>query len=150
MGLVFLIMAIHEQPNCPGKSSTFQREWRSSRGITDLPRLLQYSVNSEIETNESKATIGQNPYINGERFNSAILIRGLLASQGLDCFTSITPTDPYRVSRYEDGRGPNSILFGIGSPGGLLNQSSITAVTHCDSTTIRYGFGSWGPEPPGA
>jgi iron complex outermembrane recepter protein len=126
-----------------GSVSVFTKEFLDDTAITDLPRLLQYSVNSEIETNESKPAAGQNPYINAERFNSAILIRGLMASQGLDYFTSITPTDPYRVSRYEDSRGPNSILFGIGAPGGLLNQSSIAAVTHSDSTSIRYGFGSW-------
>lgn len=125
-----------------GSVSVFTKEFLDDTGITDLAKLLEYSVNSEIETNESKPEPGQNPYINGERLVPSILIRGLLASQGMDYFTSITPTDPYRVGRYEDSRGPNSILFGIGSPGGLLNQSSKTAVTLRDSANIRYGFGS--------
>ncbi|MES2692818.1 MAG: hypothetical protein V4773_05040, partial [Verrucomicrobiota bacterium] len=43
----------------------------------------------------------------------------------------------------EDTRGPNSILFGVGAPGGLLNQTSKVAVTHGNSANIRYGFGSW-------
>src|SRR5690606_1045965 len=51
---------------------------------------------------------------------------------------------PYRVGRYEDSRGPNSILFGVGAPGGLLNQSSKIALTGRDSAQIRYGTGSWG------
>lgn len=123
--------------------SVFTREFLDDTGITDLRELLEYSVNSEIETNASKPEPGQNPYINGERLVPAILIRGLLASQGMDYFTSITPTDPYRVGRYEDSRGPNSILFGIGSPGGLLNQSSKTAALHSDSANLRYGIGSW-------
>ena len=42
----------------------------------------------------------------------------------MDYFTSITPTDPYRVGRYEDSRGPNSILFGIGA-GWLREETEI-------------------------
>jgi hypothetical protein len=61
----------------------------------------------------------------------------------MDYFMNITNPDPYRVGRFEDTRGPNSILFGIAAPGGMLNQSSKTAVTHGHSATFRYGFGSW-------
>lgn len=123
--------------------SVFTREFLDDTAITDISELLAYSVNSEIETNESKPEPEQNPYINGARLTSGILIRGLLASQGMDYFSSITPTDPYRIARYEDSRGPNSILFGIGSPGGLLNQSSKVAALHRDGGSIRYSFGSW-------
>ena len=122
--------------------SVFTREFLDDTGISDLSELLAYTVNSEIETNESKPEPEQNPYINGSRLNAGILIRGLLASQGMDYFSSITPTDPYRSARYEDSRGPNSILFGIGSPGGLLNQSSKAAALHRDTATIRHSSGS--------
>ncbi|MDO8544297.1 MAG: TonB-dependent receptor plug domain-containing protein [Opitutaceae bacterium] len=126
-----------------GSISVFTKEFLDDVGITDIKELVQYSVNSEMNTNENQAGSNQNPIVNAQSLTPPILIRGLAASLGMDYFTSITPTDPYRVGRYEDSRGPNSILFGVGSPGGLLNQSSKTASTGRDSATVRYGTGSF-------
>jgi outer membrane receptor protein involved in Fe transport len=123
--------------------SVFTKEFLDDVAITDIRELVEYSVNSEMDTNSQGASSEQNRIIGGHALNAGIQIRGLIASQGMDYFTSITPGDPYRVGRYEDSRGPNSILFGIGAPGGLLNLSSKTAVTHRDSANIRYGFGSF-------
>ncbi len=127
-----------------GSISVFTKEFLDDVAITDISELLQYSVNSEMNTNENQAGSEQNPVVNAQSLTPNILIRGLTASLGMDYFTSITPTDPYRVGRYEDSRGPNSILFGVGAPGGLLNQSSKIASTARDSAQVRYGTGSWG------
>lgn len=125
-----------------GSVSVFTREFLDDVAITDIRELVQYSVNSEMNTNENQAGFNQNPVVNAQSLTAPILIRGLAASVGMDYFTSITPTDPYRVARYEDSRGPNSILFGVGAPGGLLNESSKLAQTGRDSASLRYGFGS--------
>ncbi len=123
--------------------SVFTVEFLNDAAITDIRELVEYSVNSEMDTNSQGASSEQNRIIGGHALTSGIQTRGLIASFGMDYFTSITPTDPYRVGRYEDSRGPNSILFGIGSPGGLFNQSSKIAETHRHSGTLRYGTGSW-------
>jgi outer membrane receptor for ferric coprogen and ferric-rhodotorulic acid len=123
--------------------SVFTREFLDDVAITSLTELVQYSVNSEINTNENQAGSGQNPIVNAQALTPQVLVRGLAASLGMDYFTSITPTDPYRVGRYEDTRGPNSILFGIGSPGGMLNQTSKVATTRADTASLRHGLGSW-------
>ncbi len=124
--------------------SVFTREFLDDVAITSLSELVQYSVNSEMNTNENQAGSGQNPVVNAQALTPQVLVRGLAASLGVDYFNSITPTDPYRVGRYEDTRGPNSILFGIGAPGGMLNQSSKVAVPHTNSAAIRHSTGSWG------
>lgn len=126
-----------------GSVSVFTKEFMDDLMITDLSRLLDYTVNSEPDTNAWQAGNGQNPMITGENLLNRTIIRGLAASQGMDYFTNITNPDPYRVGRFEDTRGPNSILFGIGAPGGLLNQSSKIAVTHRNTANLRYGLGSW-------
>ncbi len=123
--------------------SVFTKEFLDDVAITDIRELVEYSVNTEMDTNSQGASSEQNRIIGGHALTSGIQIRGLIASFGMDYFTSITPSDPYRVGRYEDSRGPNSILFGIGSPGGLLNQSSKIAETHRNSGSIRHGTGSW-------
>jgi iron complex outermembrane recepter protein len=123
--------------------SVFTKEFLDDVGITDLAHLLEYTVNSEMDTNSQGFSSEQNRIIGGHALFAGIQIRGLLASIGMDYFNSITPIDPYRVGRFENAAGPNSILFGVGQPGGLLNQSSKIAVAHRDSGQFRYGFGSW-------
>src|SRR5690606_8358080 len=55
-------------------------------------------------------------------------VRGL-ASADLtrDYFTTNIPFDAYNTSRVEINRGSNSILFGLGSPAGIINNTSKTA-----------------------
>jgi iron complex outermembrane receptor protein len=123
--------------------AVFTKEFLDDLAITDLAQLLEYSVNSEMDTNSQGQSSEQNRIIGGHALFAGIQIRGLLASIGMDYFNSITPMDPYRAGRIDDARGPNSILFGIGQPGGLLNTSSKIAATHRDSGSLRYGMGSW-------
>ena len=124
--------------------SVFTKEFLDDLAITDVRELVLYSVNTEMNTNANTNALAQNAIVGAMFLTPPILVRGIAASPGVDYFTSITPTDPYRVGRYEDSRGPNSILFGIGAPGGLLNESSKIATTARDSASLRYGFGSGG------
>ena len=126
--------------------SVFTKEFLDDLAITDIRELLEYSVNGEMDTNSQGASSEQNRIIGGHALTVGIQSRGLIAGIGMDYFPSITPPDPYRVGRFEDARGPNSILFGIGSPGGLLNQSSKIAETHRNTAALRHGAGSWGRE----
>jgi iron complex outermembrane receptor protein len=122
--------------------SVFTREFLDDAAITDVSELIRYSVNSDPHTDYTGATVGQAQ--NGSRIVPNIYTRGQVISHGLDFFISITPTDPYRAARYEDSRGPNSILFGVGRPGGVLNQTSKVANVARDHRAIRYSLGSWG------
>lgn len=127
----------------PGSISVFTREFLDDLGITDIRQLVEYSVNSEVDVGNGASGPNQNTYIDASNLNVNIRTRGISASQGLDYFTSIAPADSYRVGRYDDSRGPNSILFGISNAGGIINQSSKLAATHHDSSTVRYTMGSW-------
>jgi outer membrane receptor protein involved in Fe transport len=50
---------------------------------------------------------------------------------------SAIPMDSYNVQRLEISRGPNSMLFGMGSPAGIVNQSSSQAVLNRNSETVQ-------------
>jgi outer membrane receptor protein involved in Fe transport len=52
--------------------------------------------------------------------------------------------DSYDIDSVELARGPNSTLFGIGSPAGILNLSIEKAVLNKDSNEIGARFGSFG------
>jgi hypothetical protein len=52
--------------------------------------------------------------------------------------------DTYDIDDVELSRGPNSNLFGIGSPAGILNVSIEKAVLNKDTNQISARFGSFG------
>ena len=52
--------------------------------------------------------------------------------------------DTYNTQTIEINRGPNSLLFGIGSPAGIVNQSVAEAVLNKRKTELQYRLGSWG------
>jgi hypothetical protein len=52
--------------------------------------------------------------------------------------------DSYNIDDAELSRGPNSTLFGIGSPSGILNESIEKAVLNKDTNEVSARFGSFG------
>jgi outer membrane receptor for ferric coprogen and ferric-rhodotorulic acid len=52
--------------------------------------------------------------------------------------------DSYNIDDAELARGPNSTLFGIGSPSGILNESIEKAVLNKDTNEISARYGSFG------
>jgi len=47
------------------------------------------------------------------------------------------PFDSYNTSTVEISRGPNSILFGLGSPAGIVNQSTVQADLQHNTATVE-------------
>lgn len=47
------------------------------------------------------------------------------------------PFDAYNTQSVEISRGPNSMLFGMGSPAGIVNQSTAPAVLNRNSNTVQ-------------
>src|SRR5580658_7199178 len=71
-------------------------------------------------------------------------IRGLAAADNThDFFASDIPWDSYNIDRIDVSRGPNAILFGEGSPAGIINAGSKSAEFN-NSGNLDLRFGSWG------
>lgn len=89
-------------------------------GATTLEEILQYS--GGVETDFS-ATGDIGVHVFGRNYGTTpISIRGLLTEDQMrDGFRKIGNTDSVNVSRAEVVRGPNAILYGIGTFGGLAN-----------------------------
>ncbi|MBI4623406.1 MAG: hypothetical protein HY736_09355 [Verrucomicrobia bacterium] len=51
--------------------------------------------------------------------------------------------DSYNLERYDFGRGPNAILFGNGSLGGVSSSTTKRAQTDRAFQTVELGIGSW-------
>jgi outer membrane receptor protein involved in Fe transport len=70
-------------------------------------------------------------------------VRGLAeADNTRDFFLSDIPWDSYNVGRVDLQRGPNAILFGIGSPAGIVN-SSLNTASFRDSNKVEAQYGSY-------
>lgn len=71
-------------------------------------------------------------------------VRGLAAADNLrDFFLTDIPWDSYNVGRVDLQRGPNSVLFGIGSPAGIIN-SSINSASFKNDNKVEFQFGAFG------
>jgi len=71
-------------------------------------------------------------------------VRGLAEADNVrDFFLTDIPWDSYNVGRVDLQRGPNSILFGIGSPAGIINSSTNSAAFK-DSNKVDVQVSSFG------
>ncbi len=72
-------------------------------------------------------------------------VRGLAeATQALNFYRSIIPMDGYNTDRVEVNRGANALLFGVGSPAGIINTSTAAANLSRQTTTFDAAAGSYG------
>jgi outer membrane receptor protein involved in Fe transport len=71
-------------------------------------------------------------------------IRGLTAADNTrDFFLTDIPWDSFNTGRIDIQRGPNAILFGLGSPAGIVNASTNIA-SFKDEGGVEFRFGSQG------
>jgi outer membrane receptor protein involved in Fe transport len=100
-------------------------------GATNNQTLLVYTTNTEVGgVSGNYAGVGST-FIDGASEASNFLkpghntrVRGLdSADNTRDYFLTDLPWDSYIVDRVDLQRGPNSILFGLGSPAGIINAS---------------------------
>jgi outer membrane receptor protein involved in Fe transport len=94
-------------------------EFLSDIGATDLSEALRWGNNVQLEITDQAA----NDNVTFESFGD-FRVRGIPATVTRNFFPWRMQTDGYNVERIEEQRGPNSILFGIGSAGGVLNQNT--------------------------
>ncbi len=79
----------------------------------------------------------------GQTNATANRIRGLGTPSSAQNFyptISQVPFDAYNVQSIEISRGPNSMLFGMGSPAGIVNQSTAQAVLNKDTYSAAFRF----------
>ncbi len=97
---------------------------------TSNETLLQYTTSTEVGNLQGNFTgLGDGSQLNEtDQFRNPsqnTRVRGLTnADNTRDYFVSDIPWDSYNVDRVDLQRGPNSILFGQGSPAGLINNST--------------------------
>ncbi|MDQ8205681.1 TonB-dependent receptor plug domain-containing protein [Pelagicoccus sp. SDUM812003] len=125
-------------------------EFMKDIGATDLQKLLVYTTNTEIAGIEGNF-YGGDTWDKGHARDMLVephrttRIRGLNSADiTRDFFPSDIPIDWYSLSRVDISRGPNSILFGLGSPAGLINNTLKTPVLGESGRTFEVRFDNYG------
>lgn len=108
----------------PNQIETLTREFMQDFGLSTLDDALIYTAN--VENNSE--FISQNPGDQVTFPNQSGRVRGLaLGTLTRNFFKTQTPTDNYNVDRATIASGPNAILFGLGSPAGVIDATPARA-----------------------
>ena len=119
----------------PNAISVFTPEFIADLNAFNEAALMRYSSAAVPErTDQTAAAQGIAMDTGGFQFR----IRGQQASRSCNYFGSSIIPDTYNAERFEEARGPNAILFGLGGAGGILNTSTKTA--RAQRTFTQIGF----------
>lgn len=129
--------------------SVVTRQFLEDTGATDSQGLLTYTTNTEVAgLSGNFAGTGNVQGIDESRNLNAphtvTRVRGLEAADNTrNFFLTDIPWDGYNVDRIDLQRGPNSILFGVGSPSGIVNATTIVPFfsnhTKFENRIAEYG-----------
>ncbi|MDD2764391.1 MAG: TonB-dependent receptor plug domain-containing protein [Opitutaceae bacterium] len=129
--------------------SVVTKQFLQDTAVKNAQDLLVYTPNTEVSGlggnfsgfaglktyNESSKLV--NPSTNNR-------VRGLDAADNTrDYFLTDIPWDSFNVGRIDLQRGPNSILFGVGSPAGIIN-ASITGASYKTAYKIENAVDEYG------
>ncbi|MEO6005313.1 MAG: TonB-dependent receptor plug domain-containing protein [Opitutus sp.] len=116
--------------------SVLTKEFLTDVGAYNNQTVLAYAVNTEVggprgnfsgaNRNGSEGHVTEAANLNNPNANTRV--RGLTSADNTrDYFLTDIPWDGYNISRVDLLRGPNAILFGLGSPAGIINAGTNTA-----------------------
>ena len=135
----------------PSSISVITPKLLQDLAVTDAQGLLVYTNNTEVAGlgGNFSGVVSRGSGVNGEGQrlaspSTATRARGLTAMDSTrNFFPSDIPWDGYNISRVDITRGPNSFLFGFGSPSGISNVSTNYAMFK-DKATVEARYGSFG------
>jgi len=125
--------------------SVVTQQFLQDTGATNAADLLVYTPSTEvggIGGNFSGAA-GHSTFTESTN-NVATRVRGLdSADNTRDYYLTDIPFDTFNVGRVDLQRGPNSILFGVGSPAGIVNAST-NGASFKNGYKVEYRFDQHG------
>lgn len=137
----------------PSSISVITKSFLNDTGITDAQQLLLYTADTEIAgmngnfSGVSSRGIGVSSNAEAGRLLDpfdANRSRGLTPMDlTRNYFTTEIPWDSFNSTRVDISRGPNSFLFGVGSPSGIMNYSTNQA-EYKNEGTVEARYGSFG------
>lgn len=117
----------------PNQIETLTMDFMQDLGVTTVDQALIYTANTENSNDYMSATPGQ--FVAGPGTGGRI--RGIgTGTLSRNYFQVHNPTDNFNLERVTIASGPNAILFGLGSPAGIIDATPARAQTRKN----KYGF----------
>lgn len=128
----------------PASISVMTKDFINDIGAISVTGAMNYAVNAGNDINAGN-TANRGDTGNGligNDFN--FQVRGYRqATQTRDYFRTILDGDTYNIERIDVARGPNSLLFGVGGPSGVVNTTTKQADPTRDFGSISTRAGSF-------
>ncbi|MDR2675623.1 MAG: TonB-dependent receptor plug domain-containing protein, partial [Opitutaceae bacterium] len=127
----------------------FRYELGTEGSSTYTPVANSYSSSRKDGLSDNIAGSNSGGGMNAATNATANRIRGLGApSMALNYYMALdqVPFDSYNTASIEINRGPNSMLFGMGSPAGIVNQSTAQALINKNTGSVQVRVDDRGSE----
>ena len=128
--------------------SVLTRDFITDVGATNINELLIFSAGAEAagsQGNFGAASADDTGNAVRNSPQSATRTRGLAAPTNTrGFFTTAIPLDEYNTDFVTVNRGANAILFGIGSPAGVIDTTLVGASLSKNSSKIAHRYGDTG------
>ena len=121
----------------------FTPEFLSDFGANSLSDIVGYSPNMQVDMLDTSADANPRFLGGSDMKDTRIRVRGLSASTAPDFFETSIAIDNYNTERFELSSGPNSILFGFGAPGGLVNIMTKRAQFFKTQSSVKVQVGEF-------
>lgn len=132
--------------------SVITKDMFDDLGVTDAAGLLVYTAGTEVVgvggnfSGSSTSTYNQEYEPQRENANSENRIRGLASGDSTRNFflgVPHVPMDAYNTQSATINRGANAILFGFGSPAGII-ENTLLAPSFKNHGQVQLKYGSYG------
>lgn len=122
----------------PAAVSVFTKEFLTDIGATNVMEAMSYALNGGRDSTDYHGTV------TSDRTDGLIQMRGFAGGTLLrDYFPFERSQDMFNTERIDLARGPNSILFGIGSTGGVVSATTKQADPRRAFAQAQLRVGSW-------
>ncbi len=128
----------------PGVLDVLTKEFLDDIGATTLEQALAFSANFAEDAGDFDSQGVINTVFPGSQQNASFRTRGLGGTVARNYLETDFRPSFYTIERIDNSSGPNSILFGLGSAGGVANVTSKQAKLNRNAyglefLTDRYG-----------
>lgn len=124
----------------PASISVFTSEFLADIDASDVLKALEYSVNFQ----EDRTNAGGNPQQENDiNIQARGFAGGGFRQASRNYFTWFLNGDSYNTESITFSRGPNSILFGLGDPGGIVNTATMQP-RFVNRSRVNFRFDEYG------
>lgn len=134
-----------ELVNTPASISVLTKDFLADIGALNINQAMEFAAGAGNDISGGAADgVGSSTGNNlvGREFN--FQIRGYRnTTVTRDYFPTTLSSDVFNIERIDIARGPNSLLFGIGGPGGIANVTPKRALLGRSISEVTLRTGSW-------